>query len=228
MKQEENICGEEISRTGHAAEAGEKTGPSVLGKFKSADALAEAYSALQAEFTRRSQRLKELERKADNSRSRKESAAAARAEKPEAEACVQGEGAQYSEARALSPETERGEAEACVRDSEPALPHTPSEESESSDKAGISEVNDRNAAAEIADGERGGREMTEDELYKAASRSEAVRLKIVGDYLLSLKSAEVPLMRGGTGTLAAPPQRAKSIADAGDMALRYFRKDSQA
>ena len=33
----------------------------VLGKFKSVDALVNAYSALEAEFTRRSQRLKELE-----------------------------------------------------------------------------------------------------------------------------------------------------------------------
>lgn len=228
MKQEENICREETSRTGHAAEAGGKTGPSVLGKFKSADALAEAYSALQAEFTRRSQRLKELERKADNSESRKESSTAEKAEKPEAETRMQGERAQCSEARTLSSESGRGEAEARVRDSEPALPHAPSEESEPSDKAGMSEENDRDVAAEIADGERVGREMTEDELYKAASRSEAVRLKIVGDYLLSLKSAEVSLMRGGTGTLAAPPQKARSIADAGDMALRYFRKDSQA
>ena len=35
----------------------------VLGKFKDVDALARAYSALEAEFTRRSQRLKELEKK---------------------------------------------------------------------------------------------------------------------------------------------------------------------
>ena len=34
----------------------------VAGKFKSVDALAEAYSNLEAEFTRRSQRLRELER----------------------------------------------------------------------------------------------------------------------------------------------------------------------
>ena len=33
----------------------------VLGKFKSVDALAQAYKALEAEFTRRSQRLKALE-----------------------------------------------------------------------------------------------------------------------------------------------------------------------
>lgn len=40
----------------------------VLGKFKDVNALARAYGALEAEFTRRSQRLKELERLADNLR----------------------------------------------------------------------------------------------------------------------------------------------------------------
>ena len=34
----------------------------ISGKFKSVDALLRAYNSLQAEFTRRSQRLKELER----------------------------------------------------------------------------------------------------------------------------------------------------------------------
>jgi len=61
MKQEENVYGKD-ARTGQAAEAEEKEGPAVLGKFKTVNALAEAYSALQAEFTRRSQRLKELEK----------------------------------------------------------------------------------------------------------------------------------------------------------------------
>ena len=40
--------------------------PTVPTKFKDVDALVRAYSALQSEFTRRSQRLKELERKVEN------------------------------------------------------------------------------------------------------------------------------------------------------------------
>jgi hypothetical protein len=39
--------------------------PTILGKFKDVDALLQAYNSLQAEFTRRSQRLKELENLAD-------------------------------------------------------------------------------------------------------------------------------------------------------------------
>lgn len=38
----------------------------ILGKFRSLDALAKAYAALESEFTRRSQRLKELEKAAEN------------------------------------------------------------------------------------------------------------------------------------------------------------------
>lgn len=44
----------------------EKNASAVPDKFKDVDALARAYTALQAEFTRRSQRLKELERQLEN------------------------------------------------------------------------------------------------------------------------------------------------------------------
>ena len=51
--------------TADTAEAEEKTQAAAgLGKFKDVDALLEAYSSLEAEFTRRSQRLKELEKAA--------------------------------------------------------------------------------------------------------------------------------------------------------------------
>ena len=70
--------------------------------------------------------------------------------------------------------------------------------------------------------------MSEEELYRAASGSERVRLKIVGDYLASLKTPGAPLVRGGGGTLAAPPRKARSIDEAGNMALLYFKKGEQA
>ena len=44
-----------------AAEAGEKEAAAALGKFKDVQTLMKAYSDLEAEFTRRCQRLKELE-----------------------------------------------------------------------------------------------------------------------------------------------------------------------
>ena len=50
--------------TERALEAEGKNGSAVLGKFRDVNALAEAYGALEAEFTRRSQRLRELEKRA--------------------------------------------------------------------------------------------------------------------------------------------------------------------
>ena len=49
------------SVTADTAEAETKNAAAELGKFKDVKALLEAYQALEAEFTRRSQRLKELE-----------------------------------------------------------------------------------------------------------------------------------------------------------------------
>ena len=65
MKKEENVY-EKNSPTEEFAEAKEKEALTVLGKFKDVSALVRAYESLQAEFTRRSQRLRELEKEADN------------------------------------------------------------------------------------------------------------------------------------------------------------------
>lgn len=58
MKDNQNV---ESKVTADTAEAEEKGAAAELGKFKDVKALTEAYRALEAEFTRRSQRLKELE-----------------------------------------------------------------------------------------------------------------------------------------------------------------------
>ena len=156
-----------------------------LGKFKNVEALARAYRELEAEFTRRSQRLKELEKRADNSL--KTDDAPSKAEKPEEEA---------------------------KPDAEPAPAQSLSE----------ADTAQRTTAQKFDTA----KEKTENELYEAARNSEAVRLRIIGDYLSSLRGADAPLMRGGTGTLAPSPVRAKSISEAGTMALNYFKKDRQA
>lgn len=172
-------------------QAGERAAD-LPGKFHSVGALAEAYGALEAEFTRRSQRLRELEKAASDA-----SAARTEAEKP---AFADG-----------------GEDKT----------------------AGASEGGSRQEAGEIGapptggaetGGEElpGGGEEDEESLYRAASRSERVRLRIVGDYLSSLKTPGAPMIRGGSGTLAAPPRKPRSIDEAGNMALLYFRKGGQA
>ena len=216
---EENVRAE-APGAGHAAEAEEKRGPALLGKFRSADALAEAYSALEAEFTRRSQRLRELERRAENP----------------------------GEAGTGAPVSEEGE-EGAVRPERRSLPDTPAAsdatigrgpalpQAEKAPPTGGGEVpggspeKSPEESPESPKGpgkipERG--EMSEEELYRAASGSERVRLKIVGDYLASLKTPGAPLVRGGGGTLAAPPRKARSIDEAGNMALLYFKKGEQA
>lgn len=71
MEKEENVY-EEIVRAEAAdtekekarvreTERGAESDSTALGKFRSVDALMKAYGSLQAEFTRRSQKLKELE-----------------------------------------------------------------------------------------------------------------------------------------------------------------------
>lgn len=67
MEEKDNVLSTEelkdTSEAEHGAEAQEETGSAAtdsLGKFKSVDALLRAYNSLQAEFTRRSQRLKEF------------------------------------------------------------------------------------------------------------------------------------------------------------------------
>ncbi len=52
---------EESKATAEPAKTEEENAAAELGKFKSVKALKDAYTALEAEFTRRSQRLKELE-----------------------------------------------------------------------------------------------------------------------------------------------------------------------
>lgn len=205
---EENVRAE-APGAGHAAEAEEKRGPALLGKFRSADALAEAYSALEAEFTRRSQRLRELERRAENPGG---AGTGAPVSEEGEEGAVRPERRSFPDTPAASDATiGRG----------PALP-----QAEKAPPTGGGEVPGGSPKGPEKIPERG--EMSEEELYRAASGSERVRLKIVGDYLASLKTPGAPLVRGGGGTLAAPPRKARSIDEAGNMALLYFKKGEQA
>ena len=210
----------EVPGAGHAAEAEEKRGPALLGKFRSADALAEAYSALEAEFTRRSQRLRELERRAENPGG---AGTGAPVSEEGEEGAVRPERRSFPDTPAASDATiGRGPALPQAEKAPPTgggevpggIPEKSPEESPESPK-GPGKIPERG-------------EMSEEELYRAASGSERVRLKIVGDYLASLKTPGAPLVRGGGGTLAAPPRKARSIDEAGNMALLYFKKGEQA
>lgn len=216
---EENVRAE-APGAGHAAEAEEKRGPALLGKFRSADALAEAYSALEAEFTRRSQRLRELERRAENPGG---AGTGAPVSEEGEEGAVRPERRSFPDAPAASDATiGRGPA---LPQAEKAPPTGGGEVPGGSPEKSPGESPESPKGPEKIP-ERG--EMSEEELYRAASGSERVRLKIVGDYLASLKTPGAPLVRGGGGTLAAPPRKARSIDEAGNMALLYFKKGEQA
>ena len=65
-------------------------------------------------------------------------------------------------------------------------------------------------------------EREEEELYRRANASEEVRKRIIGEYLDGVKKNAVPLMSGGV-SVVSPAAKAKNLAEAGAMALGYFR-----
>lgn len=121
-----------------------------LGKFKSVDALLRAYGELEAEFTRRSQRLKALE---ERNKEREEP---------------------------MSGQTEP-----------------------------------LSIRAQAQNGEKS------EELYRAVMENESVRARVLSDYLRSLNG--VPLLAGSGSGVSAPVSRPKSFAEAGNLALGYFK-----
>ena len=235
----ENACPEAVS--------------TVPNKFKDVNALANAYASLQAEFTRRSQRLKELEKLTENlggqaalrggsgAEKLRKNAQARRAEKQAFEAFVADMGRGNSTVQAdvdgLEPRkpdentvgredakggdgesTERETFEvAAVAETESAKRAAEAQESEA--EHGVSSLSAENASV----AERMEKELSAEELYGKVCRNEEVRLKIIGEYLASVRKTAAPLTVGGVGAFATPPRKVSSIGDAGDMALLYFK-----
>ena len=187
----------------------EQKGSTELGKFKDVNALLQAYTALEAEFTRRSQRLKALERETENERV--EQTAVCEGETSEEAESV--EKCASSEEQSPAPVLEK----ACtttkteVRGAATETASLVAKKEEGSFSCAESSV--RNTQQTFAD----------DELYSAVLANETVRLKVIGEYLNSIGKKGAPMMRGGTGTLAVQPSKAKSIDSAGVMALHMFK-----
>ncbi len=216
-----------------------KKDSAVLGKFKDVDALARAYEALQAEFTRRSQRLRILERQAENFKAPsgepsgaeklRKTANARRAATKEFDEFVAEVGAPASkrEKPALSnaPSVADSSAEEGSSDVEEGLLDASGEgtsehakapqEKEASTGLAVGEAKEAFAAQERVRG------VASEELLRGLD--DDVRLKIVGEYLASLGRAGVPLTMKDGGVLVAPPVKAKTVGEAGNMALQYFR-----
>ena len=239
MEREENVYTENIqTETGAEAQEGAERAnggldnvSAVLGKFKDVDALARAYSSLQAEFTRRSQKLKQLQREAEEKGTEKgaeKSSAATVVEKLRKNAAaVKAEDEKFhsfvNELETVGMQTETQDAlpENLEKQSARVVGEKALEEGIQQGAArAVSGKSDSSVAMS-----RESVDLSEGELYDKVSRNENVRLKVIGEYLASLQKAGAPLMRGGAGTLAAPPMKARSLEEAGTMALRFFKKD---
>lgn len=225
-------------------------------KFKDVNALAEAYNALQAEFTRRCQRLKELEMRA---RKFSETDRKQPDNKPKSDADGGVHAAEGAD-KTLHYPTENGVGTVSDADKETSGAATADMTFEDKDKenAEAAETLDKdgeNAAfkAAAAADEKQADERNAD-LKKTVSGNctagetagnapentagnfgaggnaaemkidEETRLKIIGEYLSSLRKNDAPLLRGGAGTFGTPPVRATSLEEAGAMALRAFKR----
>ena len=253
MEKEENVYGgfpgaEQVA--GATEEKSEREndvwkGSAALGKFKDVDALAKAYTALQAEFTRRSQRLKELERKAENFAQKDEK------EEKDAASSV-GSGAEKLRKNLREKKAAEAQFDRFVSEIESGLNAKPAKQSpDEGETVAAGEHTDGNTEKIVAGeaeksfsdaGSYGAAEPSEresetfvandretagragEDLYLRASRDEGVRLRIIGEYLDSLGRSGAPLMRGGTGAFVAPTLKARTIDDAGNMALRLFKE----
>ena len=242
---------EAVSEQGADRESAESINSTVLGKFKDVDALARAYGSLQAEFTRRSQRLKELERIVKNSEKGVLGEASSGVEKLRKNALARkAEAKRFDEYLASAMEVNAQSADGETQTAEfEAFKEEPLVEKEAKGDT-VYEMNALPKSSEgLKTGEEKGRKKDFDEvgyssgeraqksvadsgnamqpsktLYEQASADEQVRLRIIGEYLSSLGKSDAPLMTGGVGVFAAPPKKPASISAAGDMALLYFKK----
>ncbi len=275
MSIEENVCAKALEGTGEERniEGAKNTlsrekdcptsAPTVLKKFKSVDALARAYGALEAEFTRRSQRMKELEKTVDNLKENLATVSRSGAEKlrknaearrvatkefdkfVEEIAKVSAEDKAETENKAdldleVAPaqenlgepaknlvESEGEGLEGCENGQEQTEVTKETEGEKEVAKAGAEEEigeESEGKGAFSAPVAKGSAEVSSEELYALASGDEQVRLKIIGEYLASIGRVVPPLTVGGRGTMASPPLKARNIADAGNLALQYFKK----
>ncbi|MDR3292881.1 MAG: hypothetical protein LBT20_02115 [Clostridiales bacterium] len=186
-----------------------ETGTVSYGKFKNADALFRAYLSLEAEFTKRSQRLREIERRLAFASENGERTAAVAA------------GGGTPDAIAFSPQTDKSvgaraaggtakniteEARRASNVSNAALPpqtYKPTEDGE--------------VVAE--------RLKSESFLERYVYGDERIKDRIIADYVEGLRSVNLPKLIGKGGeTAAAPPKRPKTLKEAGELAEKMLKK----
>ncbi len=253
MENKENVYEEKIPQTEQALCGKVEEGSTVLGKFKDVSALERAYSALQAEFTRRSQRLKTLESalkgKTDNFVG--ESGQDDGVEKLRAVAAKKREEGKEFQKFVTELEQNAQKTDCGQVDKEPVLQSADESASIALDDATLSGVEGDGVKANQSDKSNLLRESDDenfnrlpslgnsenlagvaaqtvyssDALYEAVKKDESARMRIIGDYLASIRRSDAPLMKGGGNLSVTPAIKAKTISDAGTMALRLFQKD---
>ena len=281
MLNKDNVCVENAGAEQVENEKAGQTAPVVAPKkFKDADALARAYGALEAEFTRRSQRIKELEKQVEVLKSGLDNADGSGAEKLRKNAEMRRNAAKEFDKFVLGlgkvePAIKQGDAEDSVADEKTMLAETDAAvetvaetetaaevdeavdgtllttdcvqaldsvvkgaeetaesvfKSETGTKEGIYIDDGEAVKAALEESRKGlsvvgeGEGLSSEELYARVKDDEKVRLQIIGEYLTSLGKNAPPLTAGGAGAMLAPPLRAKSITDAGSLALQYLKK----
>lgn len=192
-----------------------ETASATLKKFKDVNALAAAYSSLEAEFTRRSQKIKRLEKLLAEGKDEE----IANAEKQTEEILTSPDTENLSVAEKtaseVSPSAESVEESSGEKE-------TATVKEELLPQSGVANLSGTVTGVGVDTPSSVG--LSKERLYELATNNEAVRLQIIGDYLSSLSKSDAPLMRGGKGTMASPVEKAKSISQAGVMALDYFKK----
>ncbi len=195
---------EQTESTAQAAEAEEVIGAAAeevsFGKFKDAKSLVNAYNSLQAEFTRRSQRLKALE------------GALEKADK-----------------EVSSPSVDRCEedSEAAVADFLKGYPRAENYISAIKEKVAGDYRSEKliGAYAELLQDEKE-EAADEDRLEELALTSPKVRELVIKKYLKEVAGnapAAVIMADGGGAMVASPPKKPKSISEAGELAYELFK-----
>lgn len=193
----------------HAAEAENDSGASgeevSYGKFKNAESLLNAYNSLQAEFTRRCQRLKELEEitKAANKADTEE------AEKTAVKAAETATGA--AEKAAYEEEKAAGFDESIRK----TVPETSEKAANGAEQPDLLKTDSEQATGDDENKEKG------EENAPARVISAKEREDVLKEYLESVlqKKTGAILMEGAGASLKTPRSRPKTVEEAG----RLFR-----
>ena len=208
------------------------------GKFNSADALLSAYNNLEAQFTKRSQELKKLQKEYDQLKSeqaqpteKKEVLIWESASKPvqdETGSAVVEQPCDSASDLAESSEENIAKEVALFLSRNPEASNFAEEIAQKTSLRGEVEEGflERAYIAVLQDQIKAEQNKINDEfIYSRASETPAVKEKIIRDYLGGLTSSKgVTLLSQGGQTVIMPPKKPTSIYEAGEMATEIIRK----